>query len=157
MSCIRTPALATATGATAEVYAEIKKDVGKAPNTYAAIGVHGPKALKAILEADSVLAAGSLSHQDQETIKLAVSVAAGCDYCVAAHNMLAKLSGLSAEAVAQIQAGAPTGNARRDALVTFVRNLVRVRAERSPTMRSPPSRRPAIPMPSSWTSVSPLR
>ncbi len=41
MSRIPTPALATATGATAEVYAQIKKAAGKVPNTYAAMGAHG--------------------------------------------------------------------------------------------------------------------
>jgi uncharacterized peroxidase-related enzyme len=125
MSRIATPALATATGATAEVYTEIRKSIGKVPNTFATIGAHGPHALKAMLHADSVLANGSLSKPDQEAIKLAASAAAGCDYCEDAHSMLAKLAGLTPEAVAQIRVGAPTGNAKRDALVAFVRNLVR--------------------------------
>jgi uncharacterized membrane protein YkgB len=51
MSRITTPDLASATGATAEVYAETKKAVGKVPNTYAAIGALAPKALKAMLRA----------------------------------------------------------------------------------------------------------
>jgi uncharacterized peroxidase-related enzyme len=123
MSRISTPAIDTATGATAEVYAQIKKAAGKVPNTYAAIGAHGPNALKAVLQADGVLAAGSLTKQDQETIKLAVSVAAGCDYCVAAHSMLGKLTGLAPEALKQIRAGQPTGDAKRDALVRFVGTL----------------------------------
>jgi len=125
MSRIATPALATATGATAEVYAQLKKAIGSVPNTFAAIGAHGPAALKAVLAADGVLATGSLSKQDQETIKLVVSEVAGCDYCVAAHFMLGKLTGLNAEALSQIRAGAPTGDLKRDALVHFVRTLVR--------------------------------
>jgi uncharacterized peroxidase-related enzyme len=125
MSRIPTPVLETATGATAEIYAQIKKAVGKVPNTFAAIGAHGPAALKAILQADGVLAAGSLSKQEQETIKLVVSEVTGCDYCVAAHSMLGNLAGLKPEALKQIRAGQPTGDAKRDALVRFVRNLVR--------------------------------
>jgi uncharacterized peroxidase-related enzyme len=124
MSRIATPDVASAIGATAEVYAEIKKAVGKVPNTYAAIGALAPKALKAMLRADEVLATGSLSKQDQETIKLAVSAAVGCDYCEAAHSLLAKSSGVPVEAVAEIRLGASTGDARRDALVRFVRGLV---------------------------------
>jgi uncharacterized peroxidase-related enzyme len=123
MSRIPTPALETATGATAEVYAQIKKAVGKVPNTFAAIGAHGPAALEAILQADGVLAASSLSKQDQETVKLIVSEVAGCDYCVAAHSLLGKLAGLKPETLKQIRAGQPTGDAKRDALVRFVRNL----------------------------------
>jgi len=124
MSRLHTPALDTATGATAEVYAQIKKAAGSVPNTYAAIGAHGPAALKAILQADGVLAAGSLSRKDLETIKLIVSEVAGCDYCVAAHSMLGKMAGLAPDALKQIRAGQPTGEARRDALADFVRNLV---------------------------------
>jgi uncharacterized peroxidase-related enzyme len=125
MSRIHTPALDTATGATAEVYAQIKKAAGSVPNTFAAIGAHGPAALKAVLAADSVLASSTLSKQDQETIKLAVSEAAGCDYCVAAHSLLGKLTGLKPEVLKQIRAGQPTGDARRDALVRFVHTLTR--------------------------------
>jgi uncharacterized peroxidase-related enzyme len=83
--------------------------------------------LKAILQTDAVLAGGTLSKQDQETIKLLVSEIAGCDYCVAAHSLLGKMTGLAPEVLKQIRAGQPTGDARRDALVRFVRNLVQTR------------------------------
>ncbi|AGG88820.1 carboxymuconolactone decarboxylase family protein [Rhodanobacter denitrificans] len=127
MSRIVTPALETATGATAEVYAQVKKAAGRVPNAYAAIGAHGPAALGAILQADGVLAAGSLDKQDRETVKLAVSVAAGCDYCVAAHSMMGKMAGLSPETLKRIRAGEPTGDAKRDALIRFVRTLATTR------------------------------
>jgi uncharacterized peroxidase-related enzyme len=123
MDRIATPALNAATGATAEVYAQIKKAVGKVPNTFAAIGAYGPAALKAILQADGVLAAGTLSKQDQETIKLVVSVVAGCDYCVAAHSLIGKLAGLAPDVLQHLRAGEPTGDAKRDALVRLVRRL----------------------------------
>lgn len=77
-----------------------------------------------MLNADAVLAAGSLSKQDQEAIKLAVSAVVGCDYCEAAHSVLGKLSGLKPDALRQIRAGQATGDAKRDALVHFVRMLV---------------------------------
>lgn len=120
MPRIETPALSTATGDAAEVFGQIKKAVGSVPNTYAAIGFAAPAALKAILAADGVLAAGSLSKADQETIRLLVSATVGCDYCVAAHSLIGKLAGLSPEALRQIRAGQPTGDTRRDALIRFV-------------------------------------
>lgn len=124
MSRISIPAIESATGATAQLYAQIKKSAGKVPNTYAALGALGPDALKAILQADGgVLAGGSLSKQEQETIKLIVSVVAGCDYCVAAHSLLGKLTGLQPEVLRQIRGGQPTGDAKRDALAHFVRTL----------------------------------
>jgi alkylhydroperoxidase family enzyme len=104
MSRIPTPAVDTATGATAEVYAQIKKAAGKVPNTYAAIGALNPAALKAMLQADAVLAGGTLAKQDIETIKLA---------------------GLKPDTLKQIRKGEATGDARRDALLQFVLTLVK--------------------------------
>jgi len=123
MSRLPVPPLESATGATAAVYGQIKKAIGSVPNTFAAIGAHGPDALKAILLADSVLASGSLSKRDQETIKLVISEVAGCDYCVAAHSLLGKLAGLRPEQLKQIREHQPTGEDKRDALIRFVRQL----------------------------------
>jgi uncharacterized peroxidase-related enzyme len=127
MSRIQTSAVEAATGATAELFAQIRKAAGRVPNTFAAIGAHGPAALKAMLQADAILAAGSLSKQDQETIKLAVSAAVGCDYCEAAHSVLGKLAGLKPDVVKRIRDGQSTGDAKRDALVHFVELLVLTR------------------------------
>lgn len=123
MSRINTPAIDTATGATAELYAQIKKVAGGVPNTFAAIGALTPDALKSVLAADGVLAAGTLGKKDIETIKLVVSQAAGCDYCVAAHSLLGKLAGLPPDTLRQLRGGQPTGDAKRDALASFVRTL----------------------------------
>jgi uncharacterized peroxidase-related enzyme len=125
MTRIATPSVESATGATAEVYAQIKKAVGKVPNIFVSIGAHGPAALKAILQADAVLATSTLSKQDQETIKLLVSEVAGCDYCVAAHFLLGKMTGLAPDVLQQIRSGQPTGDAKRDALVRFVGKLAK--------------------------------
>ena len=123
MSRISVPNVESATGATAEIYGQIKKAIGNIPNTFAAIGAHGPDALKAIMLADSVLAAGSLSKRDQETVKLVISGVAGCDYCVAAHSLLGKLAGLKLEELKRIRDHLPTGDDKRDALIRFVRKL----------------------------------
>jgi uncharacterized peroxidase-related enzyme len=123
MTRISTPSIEAATGEVAELYAQIKKAAGSVPNTFATIGAHGPAALKAVLAADGVLASSTLSKQDQETIKLLVSKVAGCDYCVAAHSLLGKMTGLNQDVLKQIRDGQPTGEAKRDALARFVRLL----------------------------------
>jgi uncharacterized peroxidase-related enzyme len=125
MSRLYTPALESATGATAEVYAQIKKSIGRVPNAMAAIGAHGPEALKAILQAEAVLATSTLSKQDQETIKLVVSAHVGCDYCVAAHSLVGKMAGLTPDTLESIRNGKATGDEKRDALVQFVRTLAK--------------------------------
>jgi uncharacterized peroxidase-related enzyme len=113
-----------ATGPAAELFANIKKAVGKVPNAYATIGTHSPAALGAMLAVDGVIGKGTLSKSDVETIKLAVSEVAGCDYCVAAHTLMGKMAGLSPEAMREVRAGTATGDVKRDALVRFVRTLV---------------------------------
>src|SRR6476661_7446279 len=123
MSRLSVPNLETTTGPSGQIYAQIKKAIGSVPNTFAAIAAHGPSALKSVLAADAVLAAGSLPKRDQAVIKLVISAAGGCDYCVAAHNQLAKLAGVKPEVLKQIREGQPTGDAKRDALVGFVRTL----------------------------------
>ena len=123
MSRIIVPAIETATGATADVYAQIKKAAGKVPNAYADLGALEPAGLKAMLAADAALTVSSLSKQDRETVKLVVSVVAECDYCVAAHSYLGKLAGLTPDVLRQIRSGEPTADTRRDALIRFVRNL----------------------------------
>lgn len=116
-----------ATGATAEVFAKIRKAVGKVPNAYATIGTHSPEALGALLDVESLIAAGTLSKPDVEAIKLAVSEVAGCDYCLAAHTLAGKFAGLAPETMKAVRAGNATGDAKRDALVHFVRVLVTTR------------------------------
>ena len=123
MSRLSVPSLESDTGASGQVYAQIKKAIGTVPNTFAAIAAHGPAALKAVLAADAVVAAGTLTRRDQEIIKLVISAAGGCDYCVAAHSYLAKLAGVKPDVLKQIHGGQPTGDAKRDALVGFVGKL----------------------------------
>jgi len=128
MSRIAIPAIESATGATAGIYADVRKIAGGGvPNLFAALGHLAPAQLAAVFGAEAALGAGSLDKKELETIKLAVSEATGCDYCVAAHHMLGKLAGLPAEALRAIRAGQPTGDARRDALLRFVLLLVNTR------------------------------
>lgn len=122
-SRINTPAAAAATGETADVFAAIRKSVGMVPNAYAAIGSLNTPALQAMLSADAALARGALSAQDREIVKLVVSAVAGCDYCVAAHSLAGKASGIPVETVRAIRALEPTGDAHRDALIRLVRVL----------------------------------
>ena len=114
-----------ATGLAADLFKGIRKAAGKVPNAYATVGTHSPEALAVVLQADDVLSKGSLERGDIETVKLVVSEESACDYCLAAHTMIAtKMAGLSPEAVKQIRAGQPSGNDKRDALARFVRRLV---------------------------------
>ncbi|MGN6317730.1 carboxymuconolactone decarboxylase family protein [Trinickia sp.] len=127
MSRLSTIRLEDATGLAAEVFAKIKKAAGKVPNAYLTLGTHSPEALSAALAFDAAVAAGTLGKADIEVVKLAVSEHVGCDYCVAAHSLMGKLAGLSSDEMKQVRSGTATGDAKRDALVTYVRILVGTR------------------------------
>lgn len=107
--------------ASTELFAQVKKAVGKVPNAYATIGGHSPSALAVLLGADAALSKGTLSRAEIEAIRLAVSEINGCDYCVAAHTMVGKMVGLQPDAMRQIRAGDATGQDKLDALIHFVR------------------------------------
>ena len=126
MSRISIPAIDTATGATADVYSQVRKITGgEVPNLFAAVGQLAPATLTAYLNAEAALAGAGLGKKDLETIKLLVSAQTGCDYCVAAHTMLAKMTGLSSEEARAIGHMEPTGNGKRDALIHFVLRVMR--------------------------------
>ena len=116
-----------ATGETAAVFGQIKAALGKVPNAYATIGTHSPAGLAAMLNVDAAIAASSLDQADIETVRLAVSALSGCDYCLAAHTMLGRMSGLTPEVMKNIRAGRASGEARRDALLAFVRAIATTR------------------------------
>jgi len=77
---------AEATGHAAQIYAAIKSAVGMVPNAYVGIGSNSPHALEAALNLDAALKKGSLSGREIEAVKLVVSDAAKCEYCLAAHT-----------------------------------------------------------------------
>lgn len=124
MSRISMITIDEATGVTAEVFGNIKKALGKVPNAYATVGTHNIAALQLLLQGDAIINKGTLTKQEQETIKLSVSEAVGCDYCVAAHTLVGKMVGLAPDAMKHIRAGQDTGDAKRDALARFVRVIV---------------------------------
>jgi AhpD family alkylhydroperoxidase len=64
-----------------------------------ALAALSPVALESALHLDGALRKSSLSAKEIEAIKLAVSEQSGCDYCLAAHSLMGKKVGLSAQAI----------------------------------------------------------
>jgi uncharacterized peroxidase-related enzyme len=95
---------AQATGRTKELYGAVQRAIGAVPNLYQGIG-NSPVALEGLLQADGLLKKGQLSAAEVEAVKLAVSEAYGCDYCLAAHTLLGKKAGLTAEDTLSIRRG----------------------------------------------------
>lgn len=127
MNRLHTLTLDQAEGETAELFASIKRNVGKLPNAYAVIGSNAPNVLANVLQTGATLGKSTLSKREQEAINLSVSEATGCDYCVAAHTFTGKLAGYSDEQARELRAGGFAADARIDTLVKFVLGLVRDR------------------------------
>ena len=125
MSRLFTQPVSEATGHAAQLFTAIKGAIGKVPNAYVAVGTNSPVALEAALNLDGALRKSSLSAQEIEVVKLAVSQDALCDYCLAAHTLMGGKAGLSADAIQGVRHGRATGNARIDALASFVHAVAR--------------------------------
>src|SRR5260370_7595581 len=83
-----------ATGQTKELYDGIKRAVGAVPNIYQGVGSSVP-ALEALLHIGEALKRGGLTAAEIEAIKLVVTEAYGCAYCLAAHSLLGKKARLT--------------------------------------------------------------
>ena len=126
MTRMSTIDVASATGLTAELFASIKRGLGKVPNAYATIGSQSPVALQTLLTANAALkSSGALSAKELEAINLAISENSGCDYCLAAHTLTGKMAGYTAEQMRELRAGGLSVDAKIDALVKFALTLVR--------------------------------
>lgn len=109
---------AQATGRTKELYAAIEGAIGMVPNIYQGLG-NSPVALEGTLQTDGLLKKGQLNGAEIEAIKLAVSEAYGCNYCLAAHTLLGKKAGLTDADTLSIRRGTPQ-QPKIGALVRFV-------------------------------------
>lgn len=111
-----------ATGQTKELYDTIKRAVGGVPNIYQGVG-NSAAALEGVLHIGAVLSKGQLTTAEIEAIKLVVSEAYGCIYCLAAHSLLGKKAGLTDEQTISIRRGTPQ-QPKLAALVRFVNTAI---------------------------------
>jgi uncharacterized peroxidase-related enzyme len=113
----------TAHEATKPVFGQLKTALGMVPNLYATAG-HSPGSLSSLLAWDAAVAKGPLSRREVELLNLHVSELNGCGYCLSAHTLLGRRSGLTVDEMDRGRAGTAT-NAREDALLALARRVVR--------------------------------
>ncbi|MFL9836706.1 carboxymuconolactone decarboxylase family protein [Flavobacterium sp. ST-75] len=87
-----------------QIFEAITKKMGKVPNLYATIG-YSANALKGILEFEEAFSHSAFSAKEREGINLVVSQVNNCDYCLAAHTMLAGLKGYTPEDIIGLRKG----------------------------------------------------
>ncbi|QDU41463.1 Carboxymuconolactone decarboxylase family protein [Maioricimonas rarisocia] len=104
-----------------------KKKYGFVPQILGVMA-HAPATLDAYMTLGSILEKSSFSPKEQQLILLAASVENECGYCTAAHSTVLKsMLKVDAETVAAVREGRELSDAKQDALVTTVREIVRER------------------------------
>lgn len=109
-----------------EVLEAAQKAVGFIPNMYANM-VNVPGVLTTYLHGYAEFRQKSgFTPTEQEVVFLAISQQNGCNYCTAAHSMLAdKMSGVPALVLAAIRSHQPIPDAKLQALYTYTQELVK--------------------------------
>lgn len=115
-----------------EVLSKAQKQAGMLPNMYRAM-VNAPALLNTYLDGYAQFRAESgLTPAEQEVVFLAVSQVNQCEYCLAAHSMIAaKRSGVPDNVLDAIRSRQPIPDGRLAALYALVTDTVRTRGEPS--------------------------
>ena len=107
--------------------AQVQNAFGFVPNLTAMLAA-SPAALAGYLQLSKIIQDNAaLSPREQQVVMLAVSEANACDYCVAAHSLIAGMAGLPEETVAALRAGGDLPDAKETALAKFARAVVEQR------------------------------
>ncbi|MDZ7938138.1 MAG: carboxymuconolactone decarboxylase family protein [Rhodoferax sp.] len=127
-----TPATATGTATAQLADAQIK--MGFVPAMYANMA-NAPAVLSTYLHGYGLFRTESgLSPAEQEIVFLATSIANGCDYCTAAHSMVAdKMSGVPAPVLQAIRTGTTVPDAKLEVLRATTTALVLQRGQLTAT------------------------
>jgi uncharacterized peroxidase-related enzyme len=105
------------------VLKELQQDIGFVPELFGYIA-ESPETLSSYFSLAKKFARCSLSPTEQRVLLLAISVENGCEYCVAAHSVIAKeLIQVCPTVVEAIRSGQTIPDARLRALVEFTLEL----------------------------------
>ena len=122
MSRISIPSVEQSVEASKPLLAAVKKQLGVVPNLMKLVG-HSPAALEGYLSLNGALAKGKLDVQLREGIALAVAEFNGCDYCLSAHDYLARNVAKLSPGEIDAARDAHSQNAQADAALRFARRV----------------------------------
>ncbi|MGE0392075.1 MAG: carboxymuconolactone decarboxylase family protein [Vicinamibacterales bacterium] len=108
----------SAPAASKDTLAAVARAYGFLPNLMGVMA-EAPAALKAYPTLIGLFDQTSFTPTERQVVLLATSVENGCDYCVAAHTVIAGMQGVAGEVVQAIRAGQPLADTRLEALRRF--------------------------------------
>lgn len=98
-----------------ELLGKVKAKFGKIPNVFKMMA-NSPAVLQSYLSFSEALSQGKLDPQIQERIALLIAQINGCEYCLAAHSVIAKGAGLSEEEIMLARQGRSENEKAAEAL-----------------------------------------
>ena len=113
----------TAPEASVPVLDKTQKVYGFALNFFGVLA-ESPAALSAYVQVNGLLEEhAALSAQERQIVMLAVSELNNCEYCMAAHSVVAEMSKVPDETVEALRAGRAPADPKQAALFRFARSL----------------------------------
>lgn len=100
----------------------VKEKYGFVPNLMAVMA-EAPPLLKGYLTLSRLLEQTTFSAQERNLLLLAISVANGCDYCVAAHTLSSKGAQLPDDVIEAVRNDRPISNSRLEALRALAQSV----------------------------------
>lgn len=127
MTQFTTHTLQSAPAAAKPLLEAAKAKLGFIPNLYGNLA-EAPAALQAYFDLSAHFDKTSFTPVERQVVLIAISTENNCEFCVAAHSLIArtmvKVPGAVVDALRQLR---PLPDARLDALATFTREVVRGR------------------------------
>jgi len=113
----------TSTGDAKRAMENAQQAYGFVPNL-TAVMANAPLLAEAYQTLGGLFEKTSFSSDEKQVIYLAISAENGCDYCMAAHSVIADMNQLAAEVTEAIRRGQPIDDPRLEALRSFTQHLV---------------------------------
>ena len=113
-----------------ETLAKAQEKYGFVPNLMGILA-EAPAAVKSYAAVYAFFTESSFTPGEQQVVLLSASHGNGCDYCVAVHSTMAKMTGVPEEVVSALRAGRPLPDTKLQALSAFTKLVVTTRARLS--------------------------
>ena len=118
--------LETAPAAAMDTLAAAKKGLGFVPNLFAVMA-EAPTLLKAYTTLSRFFDETSLSATERQVVLLTVSYVNDCQYCIAAHTVIAGMQKVPTDVVQAVRDGKPIADRKLEALRRFTAAVVNTR------------------------------
>ncbi len=123
--------IASAPETSRHVLTDAQRSYGFVPNLLAVMA-EAPSLLRAYVDLGVLFDKTSLTPSEQQVVLLTVSYQNDCEYCVAAHTVIAGMQKVPNEVVESIRTGRPIADPKLEALRRFTARVVTSRGMPSP-------------------------